>query len=81
MTTMWNQAAEAMSPDERAPLQTGRLRALVTRLLDSSSLYQERLGVAGVGISASAAVLVVTGGRRMRSRANHPSSASTSPAT
>jgi phenylacetate-coenzyme A ligase PaaK-like adenylate-forming protein len=48
MTTMWNQAAEAMSPDERAALQTERLRALVTRLLDSSSLYQERLGVAGV---------------------------------
>jgi len=48
MTTMWNQAAEAMSPEERVALQTERLRALVTRLLDSSSLYQERLGVAGV---------------------------------
>jgi phenylacetate-coenzyme A ligase PaaK-like adenylate-forming protein len=48
MTTMWNQAAEAMSPEERAALQTERLHALVTRLLDSSSLYQERLGVAGV---------------------------------
>jgi phenylacetate-CoA ligase len=49
MTTMWNQAAEAMSPDERAALQTERLRALVARLLDSSPLYRERLGATGVG--------------------------------
>jgi phenylacetate-coenzyme A ligase PaaK-like adenylate-forming protein len=48
MTTMWNQAAEAMSPDERAALQTERLRGLVARLRDSSPLYRERLGAAGV---------------------------------
>jgi phenylacetate-coenzyme A ligase PaaK-like adenylate-forming protein len=48
MTTMWNQAAEAMSPDERAALQTGRLRALVARLHETSPLYRERLSTAGV---------------------------------
>jgi phenylacetate-CoA ligase len=48
MTTMWNRAAEAMSPDERAALQTGRLRALVGRLHETSPLYRERLGAVGV---------------------------------
>jgi phenylacetate-coenzyme A ligase PaaK-like adenylate-forming protein len=48
MTTMWNQAAEAMSPDERAALQTGRLRALVARLHEANPLYRERLGAAGI---------------------------------
>ena len=53
MTTMWNQAAEAMSPDERAALQTGRLRALVARLHETSPLYRERLGAAGVEPAAA----------------------------
>jgi phenylacetate-CoA ligase len=48
MTTMWNQRAEAMSPDERAALQSERLGALVTRLLDRSPLYRRRLAEAGV---------------------------------
>ncbi len=48
MTTMWNRPAEAMSPDERAALQTERLGALVTRLKDRNPLYRERLGEAGV---------------------------------
>jgi phenylacetate-CoA ligase len=48
MTTMWNQRAEAMSPDERAKLQSERLGALMTRVLDRSPLYRERLGGAGV---------------------------------
>jgi phenylacetate-CoA ligase len=48
MATMWNRRAEAMSPDERIALQTERLGALVTRLLDRSPLYRERLGEAGV---------------------------------
>src|SRR6266496_4927610 len=48
MTTMWNQRAEAMPPDERAALQTERLGALVTRLKDRNPLYRERLGEAGV---------------------------------
>jgi phenylacetate-coenzyme A ligase PaaK-like adenylate-forming protein len=48
MTTMWNPRAEAMSPDERAGLQSERLGALVTRLIDHSPLYRQRLGEAGV---------------------------------
>jgi phenylacetate-coenzyme A ligase PaaK-like adenylate-forming protein len=48
MTTMWNHQAEAMSPDERAALQTQRLGALLTRLLDRNPLYRQRLGEAGV---------------------------------
>jgi phenylacetate-coenzyme A ligase PaaK-like adenylate-forming protein len=47
MTTMWNQRAEAMSPDERAALQSEWLGALVTRLLDHP-LYRQRLGEAGI---------------------------------
>jgi phenylacetate-CoA ligase len=48
MNTMWNQRAEAMSPDERAALQTERLGALVARLRDRNPLYRQRLGEAGV---------------------------------
>lgn len=48
MTTMWNQRAEAMSPDERATLQTERLGALVARLRDRNPLYRQRLGEAGL---------------------------------
>jgi phenylacetate-CoA ligase len=48
MTTMWNQPAEAMPPDERAALQSQRLTALVSRLLDRSPFYRQRLGDAGV---------------------------------
>jgi len=51
MTTMWNQRAEAMSPDERAALQSERLGALVTRLLDHP-LYRQRLGEAGIEAGA-----------------------------
>lgn len=56
MTTMWNHRAEAMSPDERAALQTERLGALVTRLLDHSPLYRQRLGDAGVEAGAPIAL-------------------------
>ncbi|HZD37415.1 MAG TPA: phenylacetate--CoA ligase, partial [Actinomycetes bacterium] len=48
MTTMWNQPAEGMSRDERAALQSQRLTALVSRLLDRSPFYRQRLGDAGV---------------------------------
>src|SRR6266536_348510 len=49
MGTMWNRQAETASADERAGLQARRLRALVTRLLDESPFYLERLTAAGVG--------------------------------
>jgi phenylacetate-CoA ligase len=55
MTTMWNQRAEAMSPDERAALQSERLGALVTRLLDHP-LYRQRLGEAGIEAGAPIAL-------------------------
>ena len=48
MTTMWNQRAEAMSPDERAALQSERLSALVARLRERNPMYRERLDDAGV---------------------------------
>jgi phenylacetate-coenzyme A ligase PaaK-like adenylate-forming protein len=48
MTTMWNQRAEAMSPDERAALHSERLSALVARLRDRNPMYRERLDQAGV---------------------------------
>ena len=50
MGTMWNRPAEAMPVDERAVLQSRRLSALVTRLLDTSSFYRERLGDANVEV-------------------------------
>jgi phenylacetate-coenzyme A ligase PaaK-like adenylate-forming protein len=45
---MWDERAEAMSADERAALQAGRLDDLLGRLVRLSPFYQDRLGGAGV---------------------------------
>ncbi len=45
---MWDPAAESMSVDERAALQTGRLRGLLDRLLALDGVQGRRLRAAGV---------------------------------
>jgi phenylacetate-CoA ligase len=46
--TIWNPAAETMSADERAALQSDRLALLVDRLASDSPFYRNRLAEAGV---------------------------------
>ncbi len=47
-TPMFDEAAEAMPEEQRAVLQSGRLRALLDRLLAAGGLQAERLKLAGV---------------------------------
>src|SRR4051794_13717516 len=51
--TIWDRTAETMSRDERAQLQTRRLRDLVDRLLRVGGVQGDRLRAAGVDSGAA----------------------------